>query len=101
MSVPTSLDRYRPHLNEAFTLHCEGHPSVELTLTAANPKIDDDVQCCFSLLFLGPDELLPQSLYRLEHPVLGELTLFLVPVQKKKSGIVYEAVFNLLKEESE
>ena len=45
----------------------------------------------FSLLFKGPRELvLEQQIYRLEHPDLGSLELFLVPVGFGES----EAVFN-------
>lgn len=45
----------------------------------------------FSLLFEGPGDLvLEQQIYRLEHPDLGELDLFLVTVGPGK----IEAVFN-------
>jgi len=35
-----------------------------------------------------------QQMYRLSHPKLGELELFLVPVGPGKHGMCYEIVFN-------
>ncbi|MDQ1357504.1 MAG: hypothetical protein QOG44_1877 [Acidimicrobiaceae bacterium] len=48
----------------------------------------------FSLLFVGsPTPFLPQGLYHLDHPVMGELELFLVPIGADRDGVTYEAVF--------
>jgi hypothetical protein len=48
----------------------------------------------FSLVFRGPgEELLPQSTYLLEHPELGALQIFLVPISRDEGGARYEAVF--------
>ena len=102
MDIPLSLDRYLPHLKETFTLQGEGGVTATLTLTEAKSRIDDEVQCCFSLIFIAKEgEVLPQHLYRLSHPALGEFDLFLVPIQKRKTGVVYQAVFNLLKEDAQ
>ena len=35
-----------------------------------------------------------QQMYKLSHPGLGDLNLFLVPVEAGERGIVYEIVFN-------
>ncbi len=49
----------------------------------------------FSLLFRGaPDLHLPQQIHHLRHPELGELDVFLVPIQPDAGGSLYEAVFN-------
>ena len=50
----------------------------------------------FTLLFRGPAEpALPQAIRRLEHPTLGDLDVFLVPVGRDGSGgVLYEAIFN-------
>jgi len=71
---------------------------MELTLTEIKKRLDDDTQRAFYLLFRGPKPLLPQGIYRLAHPQLGEVDLFLVPIRQVRDGFVYEAVFNLLKE---
>jgi hypothetical protein len=52
----------------------------------------------FSLLFQGPgDQLLPQQIYPLQHPRLGSLEIFLVPVSRDQAAIYYEAVFTRTK----
>jgi hypothetical protein len=49
----------------------------------------------FSLLFLGPaDPVLPQAIYDIEHPRLGLLDIFIVPIGKDEHGIRYQAVFS-------
>jgi hypothetical protein len=49
----------------------------------------------FSLFLDGPMKpVLPQSIYNVSHPDLGELSLFLVPVARTKTGIQYEVAFN-------
>jgi hypothetical protein len=51
----------------------------------------------FSLIFRGPrDRLLPQGIYPIEHPILGTLEIFLVPLgpEGDSEGLQYQAVFN-------
>jgi len=49
----------------------------------------------FSLLFLSTAPVLfPQQIYRMQHPRLGELGVFLVPIAQSRDGFIYEAVFN-------
>lgn len=51
----------------------------------------------FSLIFLGPkDLLLPQKMYQLAHDQLGSGALFLVPIERTEKGVKYEAAFNRL-----
>jgi hypothetical protein len=48
----------------------------------------------FSLIFRGPaDRMLPQGTYRLGHPRLGEIEIFLVPLGPDPEGMRYEAAF--------
>jgi hypothetical protein len=82
---------------ERFTFRPEGGADVEFTLTEVKRHRNDEVQQCFSLFFNSPGPLTPQGMYRLGHPRLGEIDLFLVPVLRLRAGFVYEAVFNLLK----
>jgi uncharacterized protein DUF6916 len=98
VAVITSFDAYHACLNSVFRLARPGGPDLELSLVAANQSIDNDVQRTFSLIFRGPQELLPQGSYRLQHDELKEIELFLVPLGRWKGGDVrYEAVFNLVK----
>ena len=70
---------------------------IELELIEApEPKITPG-QKIFSLVFLGPkDLLLPQRMYQLDHDQLGSGRLFLVPIGQSEEGVRYEAVFNRL-----
>jgi hypothetical protein len=95
MGAPASPESYRPHIGEGFAL--SGGAGGVLNLKSVDLRIDDEFQLCFSLLFVGRGALLPQGTYPLSHPALGEMNLFLVPIQTKKDGVCYEAVFNLLR----
>ncbi len=50
----------------------------------------------FSLIFRAESRefFLPQSVYRIWHPVLGDLDVFLVPVGPDETGMCFEAIFN-------
>lgn len=50
----------------------------------------------FSLIFHGPaSPRLPQRIYRLSHPALAELEIFLVPIGPQPGGLLgYEAIFS-------
>lgn len=38
--------------------------------------------------------VMPQGLFRLEHPALGALDIFLVPLRRVAEGVEYVATFN-------
>ena len=49
----------------------------------------------FSLILAGPlAPALPQASYRLNHPALGEIDIFLVPIARDATSMQYEATFN-------
>jgi hypothetical protein len=49
----------------------------------------------FSLFFDGPlDSPLPQQSFQMQHDVMGEVEIFLVPIRGDENGFRYEAVFN-------
>lgn len=67
---------------------------VEITESSYSQRVDN-----FSLIFVGPaSPFYPQRIYRLSHEKLGELELFLVPVGPDANGMLYEAVFNRLRD---
>lgn len=101
MSVLTTPESYTPYLDEDFVHSDAGGQMYRFTLKAVERRIDTDEQLCFSLLFKASDGHLPQASYRLSHPKLGEIDLFLVPIQRKRDSFSYEAVFNLLKDEAQ
>lgn len=102
MLETVTADTFRPLVGTAFRIGVDDSSSVEAELEAVEPggaQAADAARAAgrrepFSLVFRGPVEpVLPQRIYRLEHPELGELELFLVPVAQDADGTRYEAVF--------
>jgi hypothetical protein len=93
-SLPT-LAEFAPLQGERFALFANGAEAVPAELLSARslglPACDGREP--FSLIFAGPAEpRLPQRIYRLEHPRLPALDLFLVPVAADAVATRYEAV---------
>lgn len=91
---------FSPYLDQSFRLWLEGVGLLEFELIEVQEMSDstDEVQGHrrpFSIVFRGPEQpVLPQRIYRIEHPSMGTLDLFLVPLGPGRSGgIHYEAVF--------
>lgn len=94
-----SLERFEPHVGSTFVLDPDGD-RVELTLVEASSTDphetapDGPGRRAFSLLFRGPSGLVvEQQIWTLDHPQLGRLGLFLVPMQPDAEGSYLEAVF--------
>ncbi len=99
MSEKLTYKIFAEHLNTKFNLIFYEGEVVELELIEAVDK-ETDVLECFILLFQGPmDRPLPQKIHKMQHHKLGDISFFIVPVGKTKSALLYEAVFNRLKEE--
>jgi hypothetical protein len=87
-------EAYAPHLNSKFQLTARGQ-SWELELIAVEDKSPSPRQEQFVLLFRAPLDAPPyQSIFQLEHAVLGAGALFLVPIKRDQQGVCYEATFN-------
>jgi hypothetical protein len=104
----TSAD-FAPHLHETFQLSLGpwGQPhdpalhgplrALELAevsdLSVASAT--DAARSPFSLIFCEPTgAYLPQQIYSIEHPTLGRLDVFLVPLGPGHGGMRYQAVFS-------
>jgi hypothetical protein len=94
-----TLARFAPLVGSRFTLRLEagndadGLPAQLVEARAGRSAGRDGCQP-FSLTFEAPPEpALPQRIYRLEHPQLDAMDLFLVPVARTATGLHYEAVF--------
>ncbi len=76
------------------------HPElgkVALELVSVSELRETPRQRMYSLLFRGPLEMpFQQGSFPLTHRVMGQATLFLVPVAREADGFRYEAVFNQL-----
>jgi len=99
---------FAPHLHEIFQLSLEpsdpaydpaAHGAlaielVEVEALGAEPAADSPKRRPFSLVFREPaGTYLPQRIYSIEHPTLGRLDLFLVPIGPDQGGMLYQAVF--------
>jgi hypothetical protein len=82
-------------IGDSFSIEAEGVNAIELASVEVKPSHDGAARAPFILTFHGPVEvLLPQSIYVLEHERLGQLEIFLVPVNQDDDHVAYEAVFN-------
>jgi predicted glycosyltransferase len=90
---------FSPHVESDFRVTDLGGAEIVLRLTEAQagalqpdaPRVEP-----FTLVFTGPAlPNLEQGIHRLEHPKLGGLDIFLVPIGYDATGSMrYEAVFN-------
>ena len=101
MPVPCTPDSYRPFVNSDFLVTDQNGTAHPFRLEEIKAHIEDDGQSCFSLFFSHAGDTWPQQVYPIQHPQLGEFTLYLVPIRKRQNGILYEAVFNLLKDQAQ
>lgn len=102
MSEFQTEDEFRQNLNTPFRVQVNAPKPIDLTLVEVESRPTEDVEQQgmerFSVFFLGsPEFLLPQSIYRLAHPQMGEFEVFLVAVGKEADGYRYEAVYNYYK----
>ncbi len=90
---------FEAHRGTVFAIPVEGGGALELVLDSVRllePHPGPRAQP-FSVYFRGPRApVLLQRIYQLDHPELGSLDLFLVPIgpDPKGGGMNYEAVFN-------
>lgn len=84
-------------IGETFRIHTGEATSLEAVLSEVTERSAPPgfARTPFTLLFHGPiDVVLPQRIYRVEHPALGVLEIFLVTVGPDARGMRYEAVFS-------
>lgn len=98
MTEPLTVERFGPLLDTAFTVDHAG-AAVPLLLTKVEdlgqPAHGEPPRVPFRLEFLGPvDPAFAQATLPLEHPALGHVEIFLVPIARNAAGTRYEAVFN-------
>lgn len=92
-----TLDVWSGLVGDSLLLQFDDGSSVDLRVTAAEPAPGDPARNAgaYSVLFAGPeDPYLPQQIWPLSHPDIGEHQIFLVPIGQDDSGYQYEAVFS-------
>jgi len=92
-----TLERFSPLVGDRFELRLDDGSTCSAALVEAKALQAPLFQGRqpFSLLFEGPPQpLLPQRIYRVSHPQLDAIDIFLVPVGRTQSAAQYEAIFN-------
>jgi hypothetical protein len=101
-----TISTFAEHLHETFRVYPDAADSgrfLEVALieatdlsTRGGPRTTEAStrRAPFSIVLRGPaTPILPQRIYRLEHPALGNFDLFLVPIGPDQGGMRYEAIF--------
>jgi hypothetical protein len=98
MHDPFRHDTYVPLLNAEFTIHFGEDGTLQARLVEVSPLAARGGSSSFSLLFLTePLDGAAQGLYEVEHPDIGRIGIFLVPVGRTPEGAVQlQAVFNTM-----
>jgi hypothetical protein len=88
------IDDFAPHRDTVFDMQTPAGV-VPLKLVKVDPAGDSGrAGGAFSLLFVAPaGPWLAQAIYPLEHPALGRMEIFLVPVGPASGGNGYYATF--------
>jgi hypothetical protein len=86
---------FAPLLGERFELEAPGADPFEITLTSCDesPGGAGGGRVPFSLIFHA-DVLVPQQICSIRHPKLGDLDVFVVPIEPDARGMRYEVTFN-------
>ncbi len=92
--VSLTIDDFKPLLDETFALQAAG-AEIALKLAEVEAKGRTDREGgAFSLLFVAPKgPWLPQAIYVLRHPAMGNMEIFLVPIGPLPGGNGYQAIF--------
>lgn len=89
-----NLAAFAEHVETKFQAYIDDTQAVELLMVSATDSGTGPGREQFSIMFRGPlDKFLTQRTYRLEHPQMGTLELFLVPIRQGADGFYYEAAF--------
>lgn len=94
---PFTLARFEPLVGSGFTLWLDDATQLPARLVEARAGGEalPGGRQPFSLTFEAPPEpALPQHIYRLQHPQLEALDVFLVPIARTSTGLHYEAIFS-------
>jgi hypothetical protein len=84
---------FERQVGSVFTLR--GDSGAPLRLLEVSPVVTSGSWESFSLVFSGPSDVpLDQRVHVLDHGQLGELELFLVPLEPDAGELRYESVFN-------
>lgn len=91
------VETFAPHVGSSFRIVPDEGGALEVELVEAadfGTPVPAGGRVPFRLLFHGPrGPVLPQRIYRFEHPVLEPCDLFIVPIGPAGDRMRYEAIF--------
>ena len=88
-----TVEDFAARRRETFVLSVAG-ATLDLVLAETETLGQGSHRRAFTLLFIGPAQpVLRQSIYSLDHPAMGALDIFLVPIGPRGGGMGYQAVF--------
>ena len=94
MSAKVTLQTFAPVVGDGFRVEAGEGITLELELAEVSAAGDGAGREPFTLLFRGPTEpVLPQGTYGFEHPSLGRIEVFIVPIGSNADGVSYEAIY--------
>ncbi len=91
---------FAAHLNKKFKIKIDDENTLEAELIEAvevgpKPEKGSDRRQAFSLIFRGPKDFhLPQENYEFEHPKMGTVKMFTVPIAPDDEGALFQVTFN-------
>jgi hypothetical protein len=93
-----TYESFSSHVNSTFALSL-GESGVDLTLTEATRQpvrpFPGMMREPFSLIFRSTSPVvLPQRIYPFNHAAMGRFEMFIVPIGREPTGVIYQAVFN-------
>jgi hypothetical protein len=90
-------ETFRVYPDAGDATRCLDMALIETTDLSARDRqqsVDSERRAPFSVVFRGPaTPILPQRIYRIEHPEIGSCEIFLVPIGPDEQGLHYEAIF--------
>ena len=89
-------EQFAACLNQDFEIvFADGALPVKLSEARPLGVRPESIREPFALSFVADRPLrLPQGIYKMRHPSLGEMEIFLVQIAADQSGSSFEAVFN-------
>jgi hypothetical protein len=98
-----TLETFAPLVGQTFRLFLDDGAALEAVLASVTPAPFPGWQPPdnaprrepFTLVFsVRTPFVLPQRIYRFAQDGLGELEIFVVPIEQTADGVLYEAVFS-------
>ena len=96
-----SLSTFENLTDTTFSIQFEVANNVDAELIEVTGKKQMPAIEQFSLVFkVNQEQVYPQGMYPINHKVLGQFELFIVPVEASSDEVRYEAVFSRLKKDT-